>query len=186
VRQIGVDIKAGSKVVAAPVTLTPAEIGLFAAVGATTLSVSRRPVVGVLSTGDELLSPDEPLAPGKIRDCNRSTLLSWAASQSAPAEVIDLGVCRDAGESLEQMLASAAARCDVILTSGGVSMGEADLLKEVRSQKKLASTVGPCNVADPPSAGSTFPGRDHPLWPTQHEAGQADYFHRASSAFRCC
>ena len=137
VRQIGVDIKAGSKVVTAPVTLTPAEIGLFAAVGATTLSVSRRPVVGVLSTGDELLSPDEPLAPGKIRDCNRSTLLSWAASQSAPAEVIDLGVCRDAGESLEQMLASAAARCDVILTSGGVSMGEADLLKEVRSQKKI-------------------------------------------------
>jgi gephyrin len=130
VRKIGVDIAEGSRVIAAPTALTPAEIGLCASVGATTLSVSRLPVVGVLSTGDELLSPDEPLSPGKIRDCNRSTLLSWAASQ-LPAEVIDLGITRDAGETLQKTLADAATRCDVILTSGGVSMGEADLLKQV-------------------------------------------------------
>jgi gephyrin len=130
VRKIGVDIAEGARVIAAPMALTPAEIGLCAAVGATTLSVSRRPVVGVLSTGDELLSPEEPLAPGKIRDCNRSTLLSWAGSQ-LPVDVIDLGITRDAGETLEKTLADAAAKCDVILTSGGVSMGEADLLKQV-------------------------------------------------------
>ena len=130
VRKIGVDIAEGSRVIAAPTTFTPAEVGLCASVGATTVVVSRCPVIGVLSTGDELLSPEEPLAPGKIRDCNRSTLLSWAASQ-LPAEVIDLGITRDAGESLQKTLAEASTRCDVILTSGGVSMGEADLLKQV-------------------------------------------------------
>ncbi len=130
VRKIGVDIAEGSRVIVAPTTLTPAEVGLCASVGATTVVVSRRPVIGVLSTGDELLSPEEPLAPGKIRDCNRSTLLSWAASQ-LPAEVIDLGITRDAGETLQKTIAEASKKCDVILTSGGVSMGEADLLKQV-------------------------------------------------------
>ena len=130
VRKTGVDIAEGSRVIAAPTVLTPAEVGLCASVGATTVVVSRRPVIGVLSTGDELLSPEEPLAPGKIRDCNRSTLLSWAASQ-LPAEVVDLGITRDAGDTLQKTLAEASKRCDVILTSGGVSMGEADLLKQV-------------------------------------------------------
>lgn len=93
--------------------------------------VTRKPVIGILSTGDELLSPSAALVPGKIRDCNRATLLSWAASQGQ-TKVVDLGTCPDDANALDSVLHAAATQCDILITSGGVSMGEADLLKTVR------------------------------------------------------
>jgi molybdopterin molybdotransferase len=122
-----------------PVDLTAGGGGDGGGGQVTTLSVTRKVVVGVMSTGDELLAPSMPLEPGKIRDCNRPSLLSWVGAQET-AEVIDLGASPDDAPGLEAALASAAARCDVVVTSGGVSMGEADLLKQVGCRTRISAT----------------------------------------------
>ena len=154
VRAIGVDIAQGSRVLAAPTVLSAADVGLCASVGASAISVVRRPVVGVMSTGDELLSPEEvALAPGMIRDANRATLLSWASTQ-IPADVVDLGIAADTSIELEEAVAAAASRCDVILTSGGVSMGEADLLKQVLLRLGAVIPFGRLNMK--PGKPTTF------------------------------
>jgi hypothetical protein len=95
VRAVGVDIAAGAGVLQAPQLIGAVELGLAAAVGVTSVQVARKPVIGVLSTGDELLPAGAPLQPGKIRDCNRSTLLSWATAQAGRPTVLDLGACPD-------------------------------------------------------------------------------------------
>lgn len=129
VRAVGVDIRAGEVVLQAGDQLGPAEVGLLATVGATQVSVYGRPLVGTLSTGDEVIEAGDPLAPGQIRDSNRPTLR--AAIQAMGGEHIDLGIGRDDAADLSQRVTRGLNECDILLTSGGVSMGEMDLLKPI-------------------------------------------------------
>ena len=129
VRQIGADVKTGQLLVHAGSVLGPAEIGLLAAYGGDPVTVRRRPRVSIVSTGDELLEPSEPLTPGKIRDSNRYMLR--AALESAGADVIWAGKGPDVREQLEPLLVKLIADSDIVITSGGVSMGDLDLIKPI-------------------------------------------------------
>lgn len=133
VRPAGGDIMAGSGVVAAGTVLGPVEIALLATVGRHRPRVSRRPRVAVMATGDELRPPDTgTLEPGQIRDSNRP--LMRALVVEAGGEVLDMGIVADHEEELTTALAEASENSDAILTSGGVSMGEYDLIKRVLSR----------------------------------------------------
>jgi molybdenum cofactor synthesis domain-containing protein len=129
VRQIGSDVKTGQLLVRAGSRIGPAEIGMLAAYGGDPVTVRRKPKVSIVSTGDELLEPSEPLAPGKIRDSNRYMLRS--ALESAGAEVIWAGKGPDVREELEPLLVKLIADSDIVITSGGVSMGDLDLIKPI-------------------------------------------------------
>jgi len=128
VRAAGEDISAGAVVFTPGKRLTTADIGVLASLGLGEVSVYRRLKVAFFSTGDELRGVGEPLRPGEIYDSNRYTLFSML--QKAGVEIIDLGVVRDQRELIEQAFVEAAATADVIVTSGGVSVGEADFVKE--------------------------------------------------------
>lgn len=91
------------------------------------IKVYRRPIVAVMSTGDEILEPHEPLQPGQIRDANRFTLMG--AVQQAGAIPLDLGIVRDKANTLQDTIERGLAQADALLTSGGVSMGQLDLVK---------------------------------------------------------
>jgi molybdenum cofactor synthesis domain-containing protein len=127
VRRIGLDIEAGQLVLPAGTPLGPAELGLLGTVGRATVTVYRRPVVAVMSTGDEIVEPDQSPAPGQIRDANRFTLIG--AVRRAGAIALDLGIVRDKAGQLEATVERGLAQADVLLTSGGVSMGQLDLVK---------------------------------------------------------
>ena len=129
VRPAGDDLQPGDAVVDAGVALTPAHIGLLATVGRPTVRVVRRPRVGVLSTGDELVDGDAPLGRGQIRDSNRPTLL--ALVRQAGFDAVDLGTARDDEATITAAIEHAVATCDAMVTSGGVSMGDLDLVKVV-------------------------------------------------------
>jgi molybdopterin molybdotransferase len=129
VRPVGEDIEAGELVLTPGTTLGPAEIGVLAALGRAEVRTHPRPRVAVLSTGDELVEAGQPAAPGQIRDSNRPALL--AAARSAGANVLSLGIARDDDESLAAAFARGLAAADVLITSGGVSMGERDLSRVV-------------------------------------------------------
>lgn len=129
VRPVGHDIAHGQQVLAAGTRLGPVEIGLLATVGADRARVHPRPRVAVLSTGDELVPPGAPLAPGQIRDSNRATLL--AAISYFGGEPVDLGIGRDSREDLEAHIHRGLDEADMLLTSGGVSMGDLDLIKPI-------------------------------------------------------
>ena len=128
VRLAGEDIAKGDFVFQSGRRLSPADIGLLASLGIAEVCVIRKLKVAFFSTGDELVSIGQPLASGQIYDSNRYTL--WSMLSELNIEVIDLGVVRDAPELVEQAFKEAAAKADVILTSGGVSVGEADFVKE--------------------------------------------------------
>ena len=127
VRRRGEDVQAGSTVLARGTRLTPQALGLAASVGAAGLSVVRRPRVALFSTGDELVMPGEPLKPGAIYNSNRYTLK--ALLQAAGCEVTDLGIVPDRLDATRAALRGAAGAHDLILTSGGVSVGEEDHLR---------------------------------------------------------
>ncbi len=129
VRQIGSDVRAGQLLVKAGARIGPAEIGLLAAYGGDPVTVRRKPRVSIVSTGDELLEPSEPLVPGKIRDSNRYMLQS--ALESAGADVIWAGKGPDVRDELEPLLVRLIADSDIVITSGGVSMGDLDLIKPI-------------------------------------------------------
>lgn len=126
IRQPGGDLVAGQVVFAAGTVIGPAHVGVLASVGAHEVPVYRRVRVGVLSTGDELVERGA-LAPGQIRDSNRPMLRALAAA--AGAEVIDLGLARDDEDLIVSVLEDAFTRCDAVLTSGGVSVGDYDFVK---------------------------------------------------------
>lgn len=128
VRLAGEDIAKGDSVFQPGRRLSPADIGLLASLGIAKVSVIRKLKVAFFSTGDELTSIGQPLASGQIYDSNRYTL--WSMLSEIGVEIIDLGVVRDAPELVEQAFKDAAAQADVIITSGGVSVGEADFVKE--------------------------------------------------------
>lgn len=126
VRPAGGDLAEGDVVFEPGTRLRGAHIGVLASVGATTVCVYRRPRVGVLSTGDELVTSGS-LAIGQIRDSNRPMLL--ALVREAGFEPVDLGVARDDEERIVAVLEDAFTRCDAVVTSGGVSVGDYDFVK---------------------------------------------------------
>jgi molybdopterin molybdotransferase len=127
IRRRGEDVCAGQVVLAAGTRLTPQALGLAAGVGAATLQVRRRPRVALLSTGDELVMPGEPLKPGAIYNSNRYMLR--ALLHAAGCECTDLGIVPDRLQATRDALRRAAEGHDLILSSGGVSVGEEDHLK---------------------------------------------------------
>lgn len=127
VRPVGQDIMTGQKVLAAGTRLSPQEIGLLASLGRVTVQAYPRPRVAVLSTGNEIVEPHEPPRLGQIRDSNRYTLM--AAIQRAGAEPVSLGIGSDQREALLAKILEGLASCDALVTSGGVSMGNLDLIK---------------------------------------------------------
>ena len=129
VRAAGEDLKRGETILRSGSVLRAAEIGVLATLGRTSVRVVPRARVAVLSTGDELVELDGPLGPGQIRDANRYSLTS--AARAIGATALPLGIVRDSADDLRRALRTAAAQADVIVTSGGVSVGDHDHVKPV-------------------------------------------------------
>jgi molybdenum cofactor synthesis domain-containing protein len=129
VRRPGEDVVAGQRVFDTGTVLGPGHVGVLCSVGREKVAVVPAPVVGVLSTGDELIEGGGALLPGQIRDSNRRTLMALLRRDGFTA--VDLGIARDDEADIERRLTEGAARCDAVLTSGGVSMGDFDLVKVV-------------------------------------------------------
>jgi len=174
VREVGSDVKEGDTILkkGEGITVIGGEFGLLASVGTKEVSIYKRPLVGVLSTGDEIIEHNraEPLRLGEVRDTNRPTLIT--AVRSHRFEAIDLGIVSDKYDSikrydtqtlltqhrpgrLEQTLRDAFRKCDVIITSGGVSMGELDLLKPT-IERALGGTIHFGRVNMKPGKPTTF------------------------------
>jgi molybdopterin molybdotransferase len=131
-RAAGEDMKAGVPVLRVGDTLGPAELGLIASLGLAEVRVRRRLRVAFFSTGDELASVGTPLAEGQVYDSNRYTLYGMLSRLGV--EIRDMGVVRDDPALLEAAFASAAANADAIVTSGGVSVGEADFTRQMMAR----------------------------------------------------
>lgn len=129
VRHQGTYYKAGTQLLPAGIRLQAPEIAVLAATQCTQLKVFRRPRVALLSTGNELVTPDKPLQPGQIVDSNRYALLALV-KQSA-AQPLMLGIVKDEPEALKQAIADAITQADVVLSSGGVSVGDYDYVEQV-------------------------------------------------------
>jgi molybdopterin molybdotransferase len=127
IRQAGEDVKQDETVIEAGVRLSPADLGVLASLGIGQLQVKRKPVVAFFSTGDELVPVGEPLEPGKIYDSNRYSLHGMLSRLSV--DIIDLGVVRDDLDSMREVLTRASTQADLIISTGGVSVGEADFIK---------------------------------------------------------
>jgi molybdopterin molybdotransferase len=128
IRPAGHDIIAGAAVVGATTRIGEFQLAWLAACGVTQVRVRRRPRVAIFSTGDELREPGQTLAPGQIFDANRYALRNLLAA--LPLELIDLGILPDDRPTLDRVLAEAGERYDAVLTSGGVSVGDADFVKQ--------------------------------------------------------
>jgi molybdopterin molybdotransferase len=128
VRRTGEDLRIGQAVLKAGKRITPADMGLLASLGIDNITVTRRPRVAFFSTGDELRSSGEALGVGGIYDSNRITL--YGLLQNTGAEPLDLGIVRDDRNTLQKTLAAAAAQADVVITTGGVSVGDADYVRD--------------------------------------------------------
>ena len=133
VRKVGVDVQAGQTLLSAGERIAAAEVGLLATAGKTNVPVYRRPRVAVLSTGDELADPGADLRPGQIRDSNRFMIME--AVRETGATPIDLGMARDDRDELVRRVERGLAEADMLLTSGGVSMGEFDLIKPLLDER---------------------------------------------------
>src|SRR5579884_3079284 len=132
IRPAGEDMHRGQKVLARGSEIGPWEIGILATLGWATVPVVRRPRVAILGTGDEVIEIDQPLKPGKIRNSN--SYLLEAAVRRAGARPVRLGVARDTVESLREKF-SQAIGSDLIITSGGVSVGDFDLVKNIMEEQ---------------------------------------------------
>jgi molybdopterin molybdotransferase len=131
-RLAGEDLARGSAALRAGRILRPADLGLLASLGQAEVPVRRKLRVAFFSTGDELRSIGEPLEPGCVYDSNRYTI--WAMLQRLGCEVLDLGVVRDEPAALRAAFSEAATSADAVITSGGVSVGEADHTKKVMAE----------------------------------------------------
>jgi molybdopterin molybdotransferase len=127
VRRTGSDIRSGDVILAAGIRLQPQDTGLAASVGIARLPVVRRVRLGLFFTGDELVMPGDPLPPGRIYNSNRFTLNGLA--RAFDCKVGDYGIVPDSLEATRDVLKRAASECDLIVTSGGVSVGDADFVK---------------------------------------------------------
>ena len=133
IRVAGDDMRPGDVVIDAGVALGAAHLGVLASLGITEVTVVRRPRVGVLSTGDELVEGPVPLQPGQLRDSNRHALLPMLVD--AGCEAVDLGLIKDDRAAIADRIERAVEACDALLTSGGVSMGDFDEVKAVLSER---------------------------------------------------
>jgi molybdopterin molybdotransferase len=133
IRQAGEDVTQGSAVLSGGQVIQSAELGLLASLGLVETTVYRKLRVAIFSTGDELRQPGEVLEKGQIYDSNRYSLLGLL-SELGGVEILDMGNIRDDRESLKSALLDAASRADVIITSGGVSVGEADYIKQLLAE----------------------------------------------------
>ncbi|MGH9039650.1 MAG: molybdopterin molybdotransferase MoeA [Acidimicrobiia bacterium] len=129
IRPAGGDVQEGTVAFPVRTVLSPAHLGVVASLGHARVRVIRRPRVAVMSTGDELTPPGEPLGPGRITDSNRPMLTALVAQ--AGCEVVDLGIAVDDEAVITERLEHAVTTCDALVTSGGVSMGEYDMVKKV-------------------------------------------------------
>ena len=129
VRRAGEDLAEGAVAISRGKLMGPPELGLAASLGLAEVTVARRLRVAFFSTGDELASIGRPLAPGEVYDSNRYTL--HGALTRAGCELVDMGVIPDRQDALETAFRNAAACADVVLTTGGVSVGEADFIREL-------------------------------------------------------
>lgn len=136
VRQAGEDIAKGSCILSPGKKISAADLGILASLGISEVAVFRRPRVAFFSTGDELRSIGEHLAEGEIYDSNRYTL--FAMLKELDVEILDMGVIGDTREAIREAFISASEMADVVITSGGVSVGEADFIKP--TLKELGNT----------------------------------------------
>jgi molybdopterin molybdotransferase len=143
VRRAGGDLEAGDVVLETGAVLTAARVGVLATVDAQRVKAFPRARVGVLSTGDELVESG-PLAPGKIRDSNRPMLLAQLAG--AGADAVDLGSAHDDEAFMSSTLADAIARCDAVITSGGVSVGDFDYVSDALERLAAEDASGGSRV----------------------------------------
>lgn len=132
IRKAGQDFAAGDKALAAPRRLSARDIGLLAAMNLPRVAVARRPRIGVLSTGDEIVQPGEPVGPGQVVSANGPGLAAFIRHHGA--EAISLGVVRDDMGALRAVIAGAGP-LDLLVTSGGVSVGDHDLMGKLMAQK---------------------------------------------------
>ena len=128
----GEDLTAGQPALEAGRLIRPADLGLLASLGIAEVPVRRRLRVAIFSTGDELRSIGEPLGPGQVYDSNRYTLHGMLARLGV--DLIDMGVVRDDPLALEAAIRAAAGSADAIISSGGVSVGEADFTREIMAR----------------------------------------------------
>lgn len=128
-RQRGEDVRTGDLVLTAGMVVRPGEIGMLATLGRKRAKVIRAPRVAVLTTGDELVDPEEPVTPGKIRNSNLYSIS--AQVRACGGEPVMLGVARDTVGQLEAKIQEGAAGADMLITSGGVSVGDYDVVKKV-------------------------------------------------------
>lgn len=176
VRLAGEDLTQGSIVLNAGRRLNPADIGLLASLGLAEVAVRRRLRVALFSTGDEVLAPGQPWQPGRIYDSNRHSLL--AALKRLGVQTRDLGIVPDSPSALAAVLATAAEDADVILSSGGVSVGTADYTKDV-----LASLgqVDFCKRDNIPAEGC-YPSTTVVFWKVAIKPGRPLVFGRLGDA----
>ena len=133
IREAGEDVRDGEVVLRAGTVIRPAHIGVIASLGLDRVTVHRRPRVAILSTGDELLRPGEPLAPGKIYDANAYSLAAAVADCGGVPRILD--VARDTVEALTARIHEALGDADMLVTSAGVSRGDFDVVKEVLARE---------------------------------------------------
>lgn len=129
IRRAGEDVQRGSTVLAAGTVLRPAEVGVLASLGRRTVRVYRRPVVAILSTGDEVLEPGQPPQPGKIFDANAYSIAAMVTRFGGVPLL--LGIARDTVEDLTAKIRQGLESADMIVTSAGVSRGDYDVVKDV-------------------------------------------------------
>nr|WP_205710026.1 gephyrin-like molybdotransferase Glp [Paraburkholderia silviterrae] len=163
----GADIKSGSVILPAGTRLSPAALGLAASVGSATLTVARRVKVAVFFTGDELTMPGEPLKPGAIYNSNRFTLTGLL--RNLGCEVTDYGIVPDRLDVTRATLREAAAKHDLILTSGGVSVGEED---HVRPAVEAEGRINMWQIAMKPGKPLAFGAVRRPQDGAQTAAGK--------------
>jgi molybdopterin molybdotransferase len=153
VRNVGDDIAAGEEIFGPGTYLGPAHLGVLTSVGVESLLAHPYPSVGVLSTGDELVTTAGALAPGKIRDANRPALLAQLKADGFGA--LDLGAAGDDEAVLAALIEDAASRCDAVVTSGGVSVGDRDVVKLVL-ERLSGATMRSMQVAIKPAKPLAF------------------------------
>lgn len=167
IRQIGSDFSVGDVILRTgeQISEVGGELGALISAGIPSVQVFHKPVVGVLSTGNELVESDQdiPLNYGQVRDANRPALMS--AILAAGFEVLNLGIAPDREDALENILHLGLERCDVVVTSGGVSMGDLDLVKSVIEQR-LKGTIHFGRVNMKPGKPTTFATVPRPSSPS--------------------